>query len=146
MKSRRKLGFTLVEVLIVVVIMAVLAAAIIPQFADSTADAKANTAIFNLHTLRSQIELYKAQHDSKYPTAGLVELTKKTNAAGEVGTSTAYRYGPYVRTIPENPINGLNSVVAPAANPPVAEEADAGWLYDAVKGEVWINSTKYLTK
>ncbi len=36
MTSKRRPGFTLVEVLIVVVIMAVLAATIIPQFADST--------------------------------------------------------------------------------------------------------------
>ena len=52
-------AFTLIEVLIVVVIMAILAATIIPQFTDSTKDAKASTATFNLHTLRAQIELYR---------------------------------------------------------------------------------------
>ena len=49
--------------LIVVVIMAILAATIIPQFTDSTKDAKASTTKFNLHTLRSQIELYRTQHN-----------------------------------------------------------------------------------
>ena len=50
----RRGAFTLIEVLIVVVIMAILAATIIPQFTDSTKDAKSSTVQFNLHTLRSQ--------------------------------------------------------------------------------------------
>ena len=44
MNSRRPSGFTLVEILIVVVIMAVLAATIIPQFSSATNDAKAKCA------------------------------------------------------------------------------------------------------
>jgi prepilin-type N-terminal cleavage/methylation domain-containing protein len=71
-RSARKSGFTLVEVLIVVVIMAILAATIIPQFTDSTSDAKASTTKFNLHTLRSQIELYKTQHNGVVPWGTIV--------------------------------------------------------------------------
>ena len=41
-------AFTLIEVLIVVVIMAILAATIIPQFTDSTKDAKTSTAKMNV--------------------------------------------------------------------------------------------------
>ena len=44
MRSRRSSGFTLVEILIVVVIMAVLAATIIPQFSSATNDAKTSGA------------------------------------------------------------------------------------------------------
>ena len=55
-------AFTLIEVLIVVVIMAILAATIIPQFTDSTKDAKTSTAKMNLATLRAQIQLYRTQH------------------------------------------------------------------------------------
>jgi len=64
---RRRNAFTLIEVLIVVIIMAVLAATIIPQFTTSTKDAKDSTLKFNMHTLRSQIELYKLHHLGKYP-------------------------------------------------------------------------------
>src|SRR5690349_10023944 len=92
-------GFTLVEILIVVVIMAILAATIIPQFADTTTDAKVSNAKFNLHTLRAQIETYRAQHNYISPSADLSELLVRTDATGAKmpagGTAANYPYGPY---------------------------------------------------
>lgn len=146
-KSKQRGGFTLVEVLIVVVIMAILAATIIPQFSDSTKDAKNNTGKFNLHTIRSQIELFKSQHDGKVPT-NLDDLTKKTNAAGAVGTSSTHIYGPYLQELPPNPYTGSAKVTASAANPPAAASgaADAGWLYHAASGGIWIDNADLLTE
>src|SRR5687768_13779490 len=103
MKARRSSAFTLVEVLIVVVIMAVLAATIIPQFADSTTDAKVSTLKFNLHTLRSQIELYRTHHDGELPSGTLIELTQSTDVSGTAGTGVNFPFGPYIRTLPDNP-------------------------------------------
>jgi prepilin-type N-terminal cleavage/methylation domain-containing protein len=147
MTARKNHGFTLVEILIVVVIMAVLAATIIPQFTDSAQDAKANTALFNLHTLRSQIEMYKSQHDGVAPTS-LDLLTEKTNRAGTTSAGDgALVYGPYIHEVPANPLvdSGVaDVVVAPGANPPTAAEADAGWLYSSTTGEIWINHADYL--
>jgi len=145
MSKAKKQGFTLVEVLIVVVIMAILAATIIPQFSDSTKDAKTNTAKFNLHTIRSQIELFKSQHDGKVPT-NLADLTLKTNAAGTTGTGTAYPYGPYLATLPANPFNGSNAVGTTATNPPAAATGTNGWLYHAASGGVFIDNTDLYTQ
>lgn len=146
-KGLNRGGFTLVEVLIVVVIMAILAATIIPQFSDSTKDAKNNTAKFNLHTIRSQIELFKSQHDGKVPT-DLNDLTKKTNAAGTVGTTSAFPYGPYLQELPPNPYTGFATIKAAAANPPTAASGatDAGWLYHAASGGVWVDHDDLLTE
>jgi len=145
MSKAKKQGFTLVEVLIVVVIMAILAATIIPQFSDSTKDAKTNTAKFNLHTIRSQIELFKSQHDGKVPT-NLADLTLKTNPAGQTGTSAQHVYGPYLATLPNNPFTNVNTVGAAAANPPTTAPGTGGWLYHAASGGVWIDNTDLLTE
>jgi len=144
MSTNRRRGFTLIEVLIVVVIMAVLAATIIPQFSVSTKDAKQSTLDFNLHSLRSQIEMYRMHHLGKYPTldAGtgtLPELLTTTNAAGQTGTGTAYPYGPYlVGGIPKNPFNDSEKVVAGTGGTQVA--GGAGWQYNATTGQIWPNN------
>ncbi len=145
-KPVRRAAFTLIEVLIVVIIMAVLAATIVPQFTDSTDDAKASTSQFNLHTMRSIIELYKAQHNGLTPSADLNELTTTTDADGNTGTGTAYPYGPYLQDIPYNPFTDSNTVAAPTTVPPTATVSGAGWLYDAASGRIWINHEDYLNK
>jgi prepilin-type N-terminal cleavage/methylation domain-containing protein len=148
MNAKRRSGFTLVEVLIVVVIMAVLAATIIPQFSDSTKDAKISTVEFNLHTLRSQIELYKSQHDGKVPGAALAELTSKTDLDGAIGTTVLFPFGPYIREIPNNPFTNSKAVTSISNSP--AESGDVtgsgGWLYNPDTGEIWIDHSDYFTK
>lgn len=143
----RRNAFTLIEVLIVVIIMAVLAATIIPQFSSSTRDAKDSTLKFNMHTLRSQIEMYKVHHLGAYPAADkLVDaLTKRTNASGATGDDpVSFPFGPYIdQALPVNPLDGKNTVVATTAAPP-ADKADGsgGWQYNASTGGIWPNSPK----
>ena len=146
---RPRRGFTLIEVLIVVVIMAVLAATIIPQFSSSTQDAKESTLKFNIHTLRSQIEMYKIHHLGDYPAitdADLPQLTGATNVDGEIGTAGAnYPYGPYITgDLPPNPFDGSNTVTAvttPGTKPSTPVGTDGGWLYDASNGSIWPNDS-----
>jgi len=142
--SRRRNAFTLIEVLIVVIIMAVLAATIIPQFTTSTKDAKVSSLKFNMHTLRSQLELYKAQHSGTYPAVvgtTIPNLTQKTNEDGTTtGTPTL---GPYVDQIPPNPMNGLNtvkSVSLSGAKP--TSGSGSGWQYDVDTGAIWPDDTE----
>ena len=70
-------------VLIVVIIMAVLAATIIPQFSSSTNDAKDSSLKFNLQTIRSQIEIYKVHHNGTMPALATFsdQMVKSTNTA-----------------------------------------------------------------
>src|SRR5947207_4278649 len=115
-------AFTLIEVLIVVVIMAVLAAAIIPQFTDSTKDAKLGNARFNVQALRSQIELYRSHHNGLTPGATLAELLNPTDISGAQGSGAAFPYGPYLRQIPTNPYNDRASIKVISSDP--AQSAD----------------------
>ncbi|MDH3547192.1 MAG: prepilin-type N-terminal cleavage/methylation domain-containing protein, partial [Gammaproteobacteria bacterium] len=65
-KNRAQRGFTLVELLIVVIILAILAAIIVPQFTAATDDATQSAYDTNIANLRSAIDLYRQQHQA-YP-------------------------------------------------------------------------------
>src|SRR5688500_19799867 len=67
-RRTRKGGFTLVEILIVVIILGILAAIVIPQFTSASQDARRNSLTSQLQTLRSQLELYKLQHLDQMPS------------------------------------------------------------------------------
>ena len=146
----RRSAFTLIEVLIVVVIMAVLAATIIPQFSESTLDAKESALRFNMHTLRSQIEMYRMHHLGVYPAItddSLPQLVKATNVSGTPGAAgPSFPYGPYVQhELPANPFDGKNKVTAVAAagaKPAAVVGALGGWQYDVSNGAIWPNDAK----
>jgi len=144
--SRRD-AFTLIEVLIVVIIMAVLAATIIPQFSSSTKDAKESSLVFNLHTVQSQIELYKVHHLGKYPELSKFadQMTAKTNVDG--GSTGDTPYGPYITgEVPENPFNNSNELVAvatPGTVPTAVVAGGAGWQYDETTGGFYPNNSEY---
>jgi prepilin-type N-terminal cleavage/methylation domain-containing protein len=135
----RQLAFTLIELLIVVIILAILAAIVIPQFTSTTTDAQESALDADLATMRSAIELYKVQHTGGiYPGAvatsgGTCAATKGTgtansaqafmdsmlmasDAAGDTcstGDTSTYKYGPYVRkSIPNDPIMQMGSTVS----------------------------------
>ena len=135
MRKHARNAFTLIEILIVVVIMAVLAATIIPQFSSSVDDSKANQQSFNLHSLRTQIELYRLQHNGVFPaiTNNLEQLTSRTLVTGVVDSSGTL--GPYIfEAIPDNPITQSNVVTATTTG---KNYGGGGWLYNASTGEIW---------
>jgi general secretion pathway protein G len=146
-RNTRRAAFTLIEVLIVVIIMAVLAATIIPQFSSSTRDAKDSSLRFNLQTIRSQIELYRLHHNSRLPEFDnfVMQMTEKTDVNG---TQTGpLLYGPYLQgSIPANPFNASNAVVKVAAagvEPTGVVAGGAGWQYDETTGGFYPNNAEY---
>jgi type II secretion system protein G len=136
---RAKSGFTLVEILIVVVILGILAAIVIPQFTSASTEAKESALVSDLQSVRSQVELYKIHHNDNLPgTQGetfVVAMTSKTNQDGVVGTGAGYRFGPYMQRIPDNPfcatVGSENAVTEAAARIPAGTVgSDAtGWLF-----------------
>ena len=93
MKSRAKKGFTLVEILIVVIILGILAAIVIPQFTSASAEARISNLVTNLQTVRSQLLLYKTQHNEAYAGSASdatlfgKQMTQYTDVSGGVSAT-----------------------------------------------------------
>ena len=139
-KLRSKKGFTLVELLIVIVILGILAAIVIARFAGATKESKESNLKGNLRTMRSSLETYKANSKSNGYPPTLDDLWKGT--AADVDSKT------FLERIPIDPFYRSNAIaVVPAIFSPIdaATERDTkitgggGWAYDSQTGRVCAN-------
>ena len=139
-------AFTLVEILIVVVILGILGAIVLPQFSNASAIARASMMADDLRILRTQAQVYKAQHAEAgpgYPDGDRLAApteaawaTQMTQASDIFGNTAApgtpgHPFGPYLRSVPPNPINGKTTVqiIGNAEAFPVAGDDSHGWIY-----------------
>jgi general secretion pathway protein G len=140
--TRKNTGFTLVEILIVVIILGILAAIVIPQFSEASNEARQSSLVTDLQTVRSQIELYKIQHQDIDPATNATanssgfweQLNHKTDANGVVDGGTL---GRYLEQIPANPFV-MNAAGKPSSDVFFGLAAGAaatdGWAFDAASG------------
>ena len=159
---QKQAGFTLIEMLIVIVILGIMAMIIVPQISVSTNDAKLNTVKTNLNTLRGAVELYHTQHDDTYPgfhnTSGapansgtskaafVAQLVKYTAIDGAVSDTkdSTNKFGPYIKggVLPTNPYNQKNSVVCDIDETNITVRASSGttgWKFYNITGVLIAN-------
>lgn len=170
-KRQAQKGFTLVELLIVVIILAILAAIVVPQFASSTDDAKISSLDSTLSNMRSAVDLYRQQHNA-YPgdntavpdAANPCSGTAGTGAGGNLATfyeqlsmyttasgmacskqDAGYDYGPYLKKVPlaANPVTNVATVAISTAGDldMNGDGAGLGWKYDTKTGKFIANDT-----
>ena len=143
--ERKRSGFTLVEILIVVIILGILAAIIIPQFSDASTEARESTLTSNLQILRSQVGLYKIQHLDEYPDSTVdsatfeAGLTTQTDDLGDASTDPD-ALGPYMQKVPNNPFttNAAHPFFTFGGLDTDAAD-DSHWFFNTVTGAIIAN-------
>lgn len=125
----RRTAFTLVEVLTVVVILGILAAAVLPAFSGHRRTADDAALAHSLSVVRGQIAVYTARHG---------------RPPGDLGTEADFKadLAPLLHAVPVNPVKGSASVAVKADRLPISGTVagGAGWRYDAKTGEFRANS------
>ncbi len=122
-------GFTLIELIAVVVILAILAGVALPKYFDYAAQSKASACKGVLGGVRAGIANYYSNGaisgTAAYPTLAQLQ------AVGTVMQDV----------LPENPYKSSAAIAAAtwAATPPVS--GANGWNYDASNGKFWANSS-----
>lgn len=110
---KRCRAFTLVELLIVIVVLAVLAAIVIPKFGDSGMRSREASLRSNLKIARNAVDLFKTDTGA-FPAsiADLAGASAPSNGKDSGGTSkaiTATDYkGPYLAEVPKDPVSGAD--------------------------------------
>ncbi len=167
---RKQSGFTLVELLIVAIILAILAAIVIPQLTSTTDDVRDSALRGNLASIRGAIGLYQQQHSTNVAanastggtctggTAGTgalltqaaleEQLTRYTNNTGQSCSLTlagSFRFGPYIKedSLPANPVTGSSVVAIVTAGDleMLGDGAGLGWKFDTLTGKFIANDT-----
>ncbi len=124
--SRRN-GFTLLELVIVILILGIVAAIAVPRMGNQTRTARDNAARQSLGILRNAIELYNAQNGS-YPAPD------SNNTLAQL--LAPYLNGPF--PTPGVGHHGDSSTVVTTTMTPNSS-ANGGWLYSSSTGDLKIN-------
>jgi general secretion pathway protein G len=138
---------TWVEVAIVGVVLAVLAALVVPPLSEAGTDPRIQELRSAVQVVRGQIEIYRLQHENRCPSLKEFseQMTRLTNSRGQVAPASSaaqtadvvgkdYTFGPYLRCIPVNPCVGTNTI---SARP----DGSSAWVYDEQTGEFRPNRT-----
>ena len=98
-RGARQAGFTLIELMVVLVIIGVLAALIVPNVLDRADDARATAAKTDVNNIVQALKLYRLDNQ-RYPTAeqGLQALVARPSAA-----PAPSNWKPYLERLPNDP-------------------------------------------
>jgi prepilin-type N-terminal cleavage/methylation domain-containing protein len=143
---RHEKGFTLIELMVVIVIIAILAAVALPNFMGATEKARESAVRSAMKTLQTAIEMYATDHSGTY-TNRLEDV--KPYLPGNAfpkspATNSAYSLG-------SNLFDGSTSGSPETSNPTTAQQYAIVYTYDAVTNSYTLtgynrtNSTVILT-
>lgn len=129
---KRRAGFTLVELVVVVLILGILAAVAAPKMFDTFGAARDAATKQSLSVIRDSIELYRVENEVYPPqttlATALASYLKGSFPGPEVGAN-----------------KGVKTVAASTADPiTTATTTGEGWIYNQTTGEFRVNDANYL--
>ena len=124
MLSNNKKGFTLIELVMVIVILGILSAIALPTFVNLQEDAKKSATKGALGGLRSAISIWYARTAASSGTGTYPTVAQLSSCPG----------GPMQFIFPANPYTNSTKVNAGTVE---AADTTAGWVYDATSGMIW---------
>ena len=130
MKTLQK-GFTLIELMIVIAIIAILAAILIPNFLHARAESQTSACEGNLKQLATALEEYAVDNSGTYPSSF-------ANLAAANG-------GVYLKNLPNDPAGGAYTLAVPAAAPCTATQPNTYLITDGGKHDTTTTQTAPLT-
>ena len=109
----RQSGFTLIEIMVVVVILAVLGALVVPKILENVDKARVTRATSDIRAIETALDLYRLDN-FKYPTTeqGLQALVKQPADP----SITNYRSEGYLSALPKDPWNNPYQYQSPGAD------------------------------
>lgn len=130
---RNERGFTLIELVIIIVILGILAAVAIPKYQDMSSEAKKAACKGALGGLRSGITIFYANKAVQTGTATWPGLSELRSPSTQVMAQGIPR-NPYATTYPDSVVNAVGVAKGTVVG------ATHGWAYDSTTGEVWPNT------
>ena len=127
-------GFSLLELMIVVVMIAIVAAIAIPRFVDASDEAAEAALAKDLRMVREQIETSKLQHNWILPGQDGKDIVEQVTGTTDVNGNVAADgdHGPYMRIFPSNPFTETDTVESGTGSPGGGETA---WYYNTESGK-----------
>ena len=100
-RQRRARGFTLIEIMVVVVIMGILASLVVPKLLSRTSESRVAAAKVDIATIMQSLKLYKLDNQ-RYPTTeqGLQALIEKPTTGP---AANGWKAGGYLEKMPKDP-------------------------------------------
>jgi len=101
LKAVKQHGFTLIEIMVVVVILGILAAAVVPKIMSRPEQARIEKAKHDITSLESALNIYKLDN-YQYPSTdqGLEALEKKPSGSPQPRN---YKAGGYIKKLNKDP-------------------------------------------